>query len=115
MSETQPQPPVDNKPPMWANPNSIATIISAASGLLGKTLSASPLGIAFSAVVGLVGFFAIRAMIKRFNAYVDKRDDAKAGEFAGQGSVDLRNQAHQIKNELDQLQKMAPPKKEETK
>lgn len=109
------EPTKENVTPQPAQPANIAgiplaSVLSIGSGLIGKFLEASPLGIAAASIFGLIGFFVIRNLIKKFNASVDKRDDANAGALAGEASVDLRNQANQIKNELNQAQNMDPPK-----
>lgn len=90
----------------------VASLLTIVSGLLGNILTASPLGIAAAGAFGLIGFFIIRTIMKKINAAIDKRDDAKAASMVGEGAVDLRNQAHQINSELDNLSKVFPPKKE---
>ena len=110
----------EQKPEPQKEPGSVfgvpmATVFTAGAGIIGKVLEASPLGIAAASVFAFAGFFIIRSLIKKFNASIDRRDDANAGKMVGQGAVDLRNQAEQVKHELDFLQNAAPPKKEDEK
>ena len=113
MSENQNQAPKQEAPRETSIAGiPLASVLSIGAGLFGKILEASPLGIAASGVAGLIGFFIIRSLIKRFNAAIDKRDDGNAGGMVGEGAVDLRNQAHQVSSSLDAAQAANPPKKE---
>lgn len=87
------------------------SLAAALPGLLGAALGAGWPGIIALVGAGAGLFFGINALIRKWNASVDKKDTDRAGADAGTTSSDIANQAKDVRDSLDNLEKAMPPKK----